>query len=162
MSHFIKPTGVWRLDQAFAPLPGHRGLPIPASFTFQYPVYADDNKCWHHRPSATPVSNNMRYNFSMCLLFSASFDFVRYFCHTCMCMGEITCIYRQMLEEGIYRHLLWLFTLFLNTGYSSKSKACCSAKDGKDLPVSATQCWVTGMVPIFWTQHFMWVLGIWI
>lgn len=83
------------------------------------------------------------------LLFSASFDFVRYFCHTCMCMGEITCIYMQMLEEGIYHHLLWLFTLFLNTGYSSKSKARCFGKDAKALPVSATQGWVTGTVPIF-------------
>lgn len=71
------------------------------------------------------------------------------FCHTCMCMGQITCIYMQMLEEGIYHHLLWLFTLFLNTGYSSKSKARCFGKDAKALPVSATQCWVTGMVPIF-------------
>lgn len=100
-SRCIKPTGVWRLDHAFAPLSGHRGLPIPANFTFQYSGYADDNKCWHHRPSATPVSNNMRYNFSMYLLFSASFGFVIYFCHICMCMGEITGIYMQMLEEGI-------------------------------------------------------------
>lgn len=74
---------------------------------------------------------------------------VIYFCHLCMCMGEITGIYMQMLEEGIYYQLLWLFTLFLNTGYSSKSKARCFGKDGEDLPVSATQCWVTGMAPIF-------------